>query len=48
MFDIVGNKVFEESINTEYQLDMSNFKTGIYFLKAENAKGTISSKVIKK
>jgi hypothetical protein len=29
-------------------LDMSNFKTGIYFLKAENAQGTMNGKVIKK
>jgi hypothetical protein len=48
MFDIIGKKVFEQAINAEYQLDMSNFKTGIYFLKTENAKGTMNGKVIKK
>ena len=48
MYDIVGNKVFDQFIPAEYKLDMSNFKTGIYFLKAENAKGMINGKVIKK
>ena len=48
MYDIVGNKVFDQFIPADYKLDMSNFKTGIYFLKAENAKGTMNGKVIKK
>jgi hypothetical protein len=48
MFDIVGNKVYDQHIPNDYQLDMSNFKTGIYFLKAENASGTMNAKVIKK
>ena len=48
LYDIIGNKVCDQSIPANYQLDMSNFKTGIYFLKAENAKGIINGKVIKK
>ena len=48
MYDIVGNKVFDQLIPSVYKLDMSIFKTGIYFLKAENAKGIINGKVIKK
>jgi len=48
LYDIVGNKVYDQHIPDDYQLDMSNFNTGIYFFKAENAKGTICSKVIKK
>lgn len=48
MYDIVGNKVFDQFIPADYNLDMSNFKTGIYFLKTENAKGMMKGKVIKK
>jgi hypothetical protein len=48
MYDIVGNKVFDQFIPANYNLDMSNFKTGIYFLKAENASGMMNGKVIKK
>jgi hypothetical protein len=48
MYDIIGNKVHDQHIDSDYQLDMSNFKTGIYFLKAENAKGIMNAKVIKK
>ena len=48
LYDIVGNKVYDQHIHTDYQLDMSNYKTGIYIFRAENAKGTITGKVIKK
>ena len=48
MYDIVGNKVYDQHIHTDYQLDMSIYKTGIYIFRAENAKGTITGKVIKK
>jgi hypothetical protein len=48
LFDIVGTKVYDQHISADYQLDMSNFKTGIYYLKAENANGTRNGKVIKK
>ena len=48
MYDIVGNKVYDQFVPADYQLDMSNFKTGIYFLKAENVKGIMTGKVIKK
>lgn len=48
MYDIVGNKVYDQQIQTDYELDMSNYKTGIYIFRAENAKGTITGKVIKK
>jgi hypothetical protein len=48
MFDMVGNKVYDQHSSSDYQLDMSNFKTGIYFLKIENRSGTNNTKVIKK
>jgi hypothetical protein len=47
MYDIVGNKVYDQQIQTDYELDMSNYKTGIYIFRAENAKGTITGKVLK-
>jgi hypothetical protein len=47
IYDIVGNKVFDKYISDDYQLDMSNLKTGIYFLKVENAEGIKNGKVIK-
>lgn len=48
MYDMVGNKVFDQFIPADYKLDMSGFKTGIYFFKAENVKGIINGKVIKR
>jgi hypothetical protein len=48
IFDIIGNKVHDQHISADYQLDMSKYKTGVYFLKAENVKGTMNVKVIKK
>ena len=48
IYDTMGNKVYDQIVIADYQLDMSYFKTGIYFLKAENAKGIMNSKVIKK
>ena len=48
LYDIIGNKVCDQSIPANYQLDMSNFKTGIYYIKVENKKGVLTGKVIKK
>ena len=48
IFDIIGNKVHDQQISADYQLDMSNFKTGIYFLRVENASGILNGKVMKK
>ena len=48
LYDIIGNIVFDQYIPADYQLDMSNYKTGIYFLKSENGNGTMNGKVIKK
>ncbi len=46
--DIVGKIVFDNSIPSNYKLDMSGFKTGIYFIKAENSNGILNGKVLKK
>jgi endoglucanase len=48
LYDIIGNKLFDQSIPSAYKLDMSDFKTGIYFLKFENSGGIKIVKVIKK
>ena len=48
MCDIVGNIMFDQFIPADYKLDMSNFKTGIYFLKVENSTEILTGKVIKK
>ncbi len=46
--DIVGKIIFDNSIPSNFKLDMSHFKSGIYFLKAENSSGILNGKVIKK
>ena len=48
IFDIVGNKVFDQLIPAQYELNMSDFKTGVYFIKAENSRGIVNGKVIKR
>ncbi len=48
VYDILGNKVFDERIPSNYNLDMGRLKTGIYFIKAESPRGIINGKVIKK
>ena len=48
IFDIVGNKVFDQLIPAHYELNMSDFKTGVYFIKAENSRGLVNGKVIKR
>jgi len=48
LFDIVGRNVFDEFVPSVYKLNMSNYKTGIYFIKAENSERIFNGKVIKK
>ena len=48
LFDILGTKIFDRNITGNYSLDMSELKKGIYFLKAENSKGNMTGKLIKK
>ena len=47
MYDIVGKCVFDAKIPANYNLNMSDFKTGIYFVKAESSLGILNSKVVK-
>ncbi len=46
--DILGRTVIEEEVQADHKIDMSAFKSGIYFLKIENAHGIQNLKVIKK
>jgi len=48
LFDIVGKKVFDEFVPSVFILKMSNYKSGIYFIKAENSEHIFNGKVIKK
>jgi len=45
--DVVGRKLFDTSVPANYSLDMSTYKTGIYFLRVENTIGVQELKVIK-
>ena len=46
--DILGHKLLESNVPSAYSLDMSSFKTGIYFLRVENTNGVQQEKIIKK
>ncbi len=45
--DILGRKIVEEVVKASNTLDMSAYKTGVYFLKVENSYGTENVKIIK-
>lgn len=50
VFDLMGRKIsqkIEETKNT-FTLNLSNLKTGVYFLKIDTEKGSITKKIIKK
>ena len=46
--DILGRKLLEDVVKSTHNLDMSNFKSGIYFLKVKNSYGIENIKIIKK
>lgn len=46
--DITGKRLLEDVVNVSHSLDMSAFKTGIYFLNVKNSKGIQNIKIIKK
>jgi len=46
--NLVGQVVFDNQVNSTYQLDMTRLNSGLYFLQIENELGTISGKVIRK
>ena len=46
--DILGRKLVEDVVKSVHNLDMTAFKTGIYFLKVKNSHGIQNIKIIKK
>jgi beta-glucanase (GH16 family) len=46
--DILGRKVLEDVVKSSHTIDMSSFKSGIYFLKINNSVGIETMKIIKK
>lgn len=46
--NILGQKLLEDVVKSSHNLDLSNFKSGIYFLKVKNSNGTQNIKIIKK
>ena len=45
--DILGRKVLEKVVQSTHTIDMSSFKSGIYFLKINNSLGIENLKIIK-
>ncbi|TRX42123.1 family 16 glycosylhydrolase [Flavobacterium restrictum] len=45
--DILGRKILEDEVKSVHNIDMSAFKSGIYFLKVTNAHGVQNFKIIK-
>jgi endoglucanase Acf2 len=45
--DILGNRLFDGLVQSSYNLDMSVFPAGIYFIRVENKHGIQNVKVIK-
>jgi beta-glucanase (GH16 family) len=46
--DILGRKLVEDVVKSSHTLDMSAFKSGIYFLKVDNSHGIQNLKILKK
>ncbi len=46
--DILGKTLFENVAKGSYSIDMSAYKSGMYFLKIKNSQGIQESKIIKK
>ncbi|MCB0456116.1 MAG: choice-of-anchor B family protein [Flavobacteriaceae bacterium] len=49
VYDLMGRKIsqrIEDESNT-FSLDLSNLKTGVYFIKIDTEKGTVTKKIIK-
>jgi hypothetical protein len=49
VYDISGRKVKEVNFNNQsnYQVDLSSIKTGVYFINIATESGTITKRVIK-
>jgi endo-1,3(4)-beta-glucanase len=45
--DVLGHKLIDSYVPANYSLEMSSYKTGIYFLRVENSYGVLQEKIIK-
>jgi len=45
--DILGRKIIEDVVKPDHKIEMSSFKSGIYFLKINNSLGIETIKIIK-
>jgi endoglucanase Acf2 len=45
--NMLGKRVFDNKVSSNYKLNMSTFDTGVYFIRVENASGIFNGKVIK-
>ena len=48
LIDILGKTLFENVVKGSYSIDMSTYKSGIYFLKIKNSQGLQNMKIVKK
>ena len=48
LVDMMGRRVFEREVPSTFNLDMSNYENGVYFITVENKQGLLRGKVIKK
>ena len=48
LMDMMGRKVFEREVTSTFNLDMSSYENGVYFITVENKQGLLRGKVIKK
>lgn len=46
--NILGQKLLEDTVKSSHSLDMSTFKSGIYFLKVDNSHGIQNFKILKR
>ena len=48
LMDMMGRKVFDRVVPSTFNMDMSTYETGVYFIRVENTQGMQHGKVIKK
>ena len=46
LFSVQGSSLFEDKVETDTEIDVSNLATGIYILKTANDKGVLETKII--
>jgi len=48
VMDMMCRKVFDRVVPSTFNMDMSTYETGIYFIRVENKQGVMNGKVIKR